>query len=86
LHRLDGRVLREGDDPEKLHIEFDRLLAEQKTLQHQRPIEADTIDRCKRWLADLPAIPDTEVQIPAHRGQSLRRIADSNPVIADSCR
>jgi hypothetical protein len=24
------------------------------------------------------------VQIPAHRGQSFRRIADSNPVIADS--
>jgi hypothetical protein len=26
----------------------------------------------------------THVQIPAHRGQSFRRIADSNPVIADS--
>jgi hypothetical protein len=26
----------------------------------------------------------TAVQIPAHRGQSFRRIADSNPVIADS--
>jgi hypothetical protein len=25
-----------------------------------------------------------EMQIPAHRGQSFRRIADSNPVIADS--
>jgi hypothetical protein len=25
-----------------------------------------------------------EVQIPAHRGQSFRRIADSIPVIADS--
>jgi hypothetical protein len=24
------------------------------------------------------------MQIPAHRGQSFRRIADSNPVIADS--
>ena len=24
------------------------------------------------------------LQIPAHRGQSFRRIADSNPVIADS--
>jgi hypothetical protein len=27
---------------------------------------------------------DGGVQIPAHRGQSFRRIADSNPVIADS--
>ncbi|HXZ15514.1 MAG TPA: hypothetical protein VEH77_06020, partial [Roseiarcus sp.] len=26
------------------------------------------------------------VQIPAHCGQSFRRIADSVPVIADSCR
>jgi hypothetical protein len=26
----------------------------------------------------------TRLQIPAHRGQSFRRIADSNPVIADS--
>jgi len=25
-----------------------------------------------------------ELQIPAHRGQSFRRIADSIPVIADS--
>jgi len=25
------------------------------------------------------------VQIPVHRGQSFRRIADSVPVIADSC-
>src|SRR5260370_26234447 len=52
--RLNGRVLREGDDPEKLRIEFDRLLAAEKTLQRQRPIEADTIDRCKAWLSALP--------------------------------
>jgi hypothetical protein len=26
----------------------------------------------------------SKLQIPAHRGQSFRRIADSNPVIADS--
>jgi hypothetical protein len=34
----------------------------------------------------MPGIPASEtcMQIPAHRGQSFRRIADSNPVIADS--
>jgi len=52
--RLNGRVLREGDDPEKLRIEFDRLLAEQKAIHARRPIETDTIDRCKAWLAALP--------------------------------
>jgi hypothetical protein len=31
--RLNGRVVREGDDPAKLRIEFDRLLAEQKAIQ-----------------------------------------------------
>jgi len=34
--------------------------------------------RLARWLLMM------RVQIPAHRGQSFRRIADSNPVIADS--
>jgi hypothetical protein len=29
-------------------------------------------------------LPVGLMQIPAHRGQSFRRIADSNPVIADS--
>jgi hypothetical protein len=52
--RLNGRVLREGDNPEKLRIEFDRLLAEQKAIHARRPIETDTIDRCKAWLAALP--------------------------------
>jgi hypothetical protein len=31
-----------------------------------------------------PDFGDAKLQIPAHRGQSFRRIADSNPVIADS--
>ncbi len=31
-----------------------RPCGHQKTLQRQRPIEADTIDRCKAWLAALP--------------------------------
>jgi hypothetical protein len=52
--RLNGRVVREGDHPAELGIELDRLLAAEKTLQRQRPIEADTIDRCKAWLAALP--------------------------------
>jgi hypothetical protein len=37
-----------------LRIEFDRLLAEQKAIHARRPIETDTIDRCKAWLAALP--------------------------------
>src|SRR2546430_2877798 len=52
--RLNGRVWREGDDPAELRCEFDRLRAAEKALQRQRPIEADTIDRCKAWLAALP--------------------------------
>jgi hypothetical protein len=47
-------VQRAGDDPVKLRIEFDRLLAEQKALQARRPIEADTLGRCRAWLASLP--------------------------------
>jgi hypothetical protein len=65
--RLNGRVVREGDHPAELRIELDRLLAESEAPQHQRPIETDTIDRCKAWLAALPAgtvlkqvIPDAE--------------------------
>jgi hypothetical protein len=52
--RLNGRVRRQGDDPAELGIELNRLLAEQKTLQRHRPIEADTIDRCRAWLEALP--------------------------------
>jgi hypothetical protein len=66
--RLNGRVVaREGDHPSKLSMELDRLLAEEKALQRQRPIEADTLGRCRAWLASLPAkavleqiIPDVE--------------------------
>jgi hypothetical protein len=52
--RLNGRVVREGDHPAELRFEFDRLLAEQKAIHARRPIETDTIDRCKAWLAALP--------------------------------
>jgi hypothetical protein len=66
--RLNGRVVaREGDYPAKLSVELDRLLAEDKTLQRQRPIEADTLGRCRAWLTSLPPkavleqiIPDVE--------------------------
>jgi len=53
--RLNGRVRREGDDPAKLHIELDRLLAEQKALQARRPIDMGIIESCKAWLDRLPA-------------------------------
>jgi len=41
----------------------------------------------KRIATSTPAIEGAGVklQIPVHRGQSFRRIADSVPVIADSC-
>ena len=52
--RLNGRVVREGDDPEKLRIEFNRALAEQNALQARRPIDIGIIEICKTWLAALP--------------------------------
>jgi hypothetical protein len=38
----------------------------------------------RSFAADAHACIMVWVQIPAHRGQSFRRIADSVPVIADS--
>jgi hypothetical protein len=65
--RLNGRVVRAGDHSEKLRIELERALEEQKMLQRQRPIEADILGRCRAWLAALPPetvleqiIPDVE--------------------------
>jgi hypothetical protein len=52
--RPEGRVVRAGDHPEKLRIELERALEEQKMLQRQRPIEADILGRCRAWLASLP--------------------------------
>jgi hypothetical protein len=73
--RLNGRVWREGDDPAELGIEFERLLAEQKTLQRQRPIETDTVDRCKAWLAALPPATVLEQITPSvEDGLSLRDV------------
>ena len=73
--RLNGRVLREGDDPEKLRIEFDRLLAEQKAIHARRPIETDTIDRCKAWLAALaPATVLEQVAPVVEDGLSLAAV------------
>jgi hypothetical protein len=70
--RLNGRIVREGDDPAKLRIEFDRLLAEQKALQAQRPIEADILGRCRAWLAGLPSTTVFEQIIPdVENGLSL---------------
>jgi hypothetical protein len=53
--RLNGRVIRAGDHREKLHIELEQRLGEEKALQRQRPIEADILGRCRAWLAALPA-------------------------------
>src|SRR5262245_22466080 len=73
--RLNGRVWQDGDDPDELSIELDRLLAEQKTLQRHRPIEADTIDRCRTWLAALPPATVLEQFAPGVQdGLSLRDV------------
>jgi hypothetical protein len=65
--RWSGRTARQGDHPEKLRIEVEQRLKEQKALQRQRPIEADILGRCRAWLAALPPgtvleqiIPDVE--------------------------
>jgi hypothetical protein len=65
--RWNGRTVRQGDHPEKLRIELEQRLEEQKALQRQRPIEADILGRCRAWVAALPPgavleqiIPDVE--------------------------
>ena len=64
--RWSGRTSRQGDHPEKLRIELEQRLEEQKALQRQRPIGADILGRCRAWLAALPRtvleqiIPDIE--------------------------
>ena len=62
--RLNGRVVRAGDHPEKLRIELERALEEQKMLQRQRPIEADILGRCRAWLAALPPATVLEQIVP----------------------
>ena len=76
--RWNGRTVRQGDHPEKLRIELEQRLEEQKALQRQRPIEADILGRCRAWLAGLPItsvleqiIPDVEdgLSLPAVRAR-----------------
>src|SRR5262245_39601210 len=62
--RLNGRVVRAGDDPKKLRIELERALEEQKMIQRQRPIEADILGRCRAWLTCLPPGAALEQIIP----------------------
>jgi hypothetical protein len=62
--RFNGRVIRAGDHPEKLRIEIEQRLEEQKALQRQRPIEADILGRCRAWLAGLPSTTVLEQIIP----------------------
>jgi hypothetical protein len=66
--RLNGRVVREGDQPAELRIELDRLLAEQKALQARRPIDISIIESCKAWLAALPTATLLEQVTPAVEG------------------
>jgi hypothetical protein len=71
--RLNGRIVRPGDHPEKLRIELEQRLEEQKALQRQRPIEADILGRCRAWLAALPpgTLLDEQVNPGVEDGLSL---------------
>jgi hypothetical protein len=62
--RWSGRTARQGDHPEKLRIELEQQLEEQKALQRQRPIEADILGRSRAWLASLPPRAVFEQIIP----------------------
>jgi hypothetical protein len=62
--RLNGRIVRPGDHPEKLRIELEQRLGEEKALQRQRPIEADILGRCRAWLAGLPSTTVFEQIVP----------------------
>jgi hypothetical protein len=68
-----------------LRIEFDRLLAEQKAIHAQRPIETDTIDRCKAWLAALPPTTVLEQVTPVvEDGLSLSAVRARIKKLQDS--
>ena len=63
-----------------------------QNIQHATPsVTALFLPRVQQWLEETRGRgfnnnPELELQIPIHRGQSFRRIADSVPVIADSFR
>ena len=61
--RFNGRVIRTGDHPEKLRIDIQQRLEEQKALQRQRPIE-DILNRCRAWLASVPPETVLEQSVP----------------------
>jgi hypothetical protein len=73
--RLNGRIVRPGDHPEKLRAELEQRLGEEKALQRQRPIEADILGRCRAWLAALPpAIVLEQVAPVVEDGLSLTAV------------
>src|SRR5262245_21136453 len=58
--RWSGRTARQGDHPEKLRIELEQRLEEQKALQRQRPIDMSILESCKAWLHKLPVNTELE--------------------------
>jgi hypothetical protein len=74
--RWNGRTTRQGDHPEKLRIELEQRLEEQKALQRQRPIEADILGRCRAWLAALPpgTVLEPQVNPAVEDGLSLSAV------------
>ena len=78
-------MVRAGDHPEKLRIELERALEEQKMLQRQRPIDADILGRCRTWLAALPPRAVLEQIIPdVEDGLSLLDVRARIKKIAES--
>jgi hypothetical protein len=83
--RLNGRVVREGDHPATLRIEFERLLGEQKALQARRPIDTGIIESCKAWLASLPPATAFEQVTPVvEDGLSLTAVRTRIKKMQDS--
>ena len=65
--RWSGRTARQGDHPEKLRIELEQRLEEQKALQRQRPIEPDMLGRCRAWLGAYRSGPCLSKSFPTLR-------------------
>ena len=81
----------QSDLPGKVSRFFvrDALLAAIEKLKEPSDIEEPSEEARRNDMhldSDRQGLSGSPVQIPVHRGQSFRRIADSVPVIADSFR
>src|SRR5262249_1119764 len=84
--RWSGRTARQGDHPEKLRIELEQRLEQQKALQRQRPIGAGILGRCRAGLAALPpaTVLDEQVTPVVEDGLSLPAVRARIKELQDS--